>query len=48
MLKKKFPEVDLHMNSNILISMDDKPRLKSHYMKKYSDGISSVNAKTLD
>jgi len=48
MLKKKFPEVDLHMNSNIVISMDDKARMKSHYMKKYTDSIKSVNVKALD
>ena len=35
MLKKKFQMQDLHMNSNIIIEMDGKNRMKSHYMKKY-------------
>lgn len=35
MLKKKFPHSDMHRNSNIIITMDDKARLKSQYMKKY-------------
>ena len=43
MLKKKFPHNDLHHNSNIIIQMDEKPRLKSLYMKKYIDGIKNVN-----
>ena len=43
MLKKKFPHNDLHHNSNIIIQMDEKPRLKSLYMKKYVDGIKNVN-----
>jgi len=47
MLKKKFPETDLHMNSNIIIHMDDKNRLKSHYMKKYADGVRNVKIKSL-
>ena len=37
MQKKQYPQVDLHYNSNITIQMDDKPRLKSQYMKKYSE-----------
>ena len=39
MLKKKYPHQDLHMNSNIMIQMDEKPRLRSQYMKKYSDEL---------
>ena len=39
MLKKKYPQADLHMNSNIMIHMDQKPRLKSQYMKKYSEEV---------
>lgn len=37
MQKKQYPQVDLHYNSNILIQMDEKPRMKSHYMKKYTE-----------
>ena len=43
MLKKKFPHADLHMNSNIVIHMDEKPRLKSQYMKKYTESVRSDN-----
>ena len=43
MLKKKFPYNDLHHNSNIIIQMDDKPRLKSLYMKKYVPGPNQKN-----
>ena len=39
MLKKKFQEVDMHLQSSIVIQMDDKPRLKSHYMKKYNERL---------
>ena len=38
MLKKKFPHQDMHMNSNIVINMDEKARHKSQYMKKYNYG----------
>lgn len=37
MQKKQYPQVDLHYNSNIMIQMDEKPRMKSHYMKKYTE-----------
>ena len=43
MLKKKMPHVDMHLNSNIVISMDEKPRLKSHYMKKYNERLNKVD-----
>ena len=39
MLKKKFLARDLHMNSNIMIHMDEKPRHKSHYMKKFDRNL---------
>ena len=48
MLKKKFPHNDLHHNSNIIIQMDDKPRLKSLYMKKYIDGPQKVGMQNLN
>ena len=35
--KKQYPQVDLHYNSNITIQIDEKARLKSQYMKKYSE-----------
>ena len=37
MLKKKFPHADMHLNSSITISMDEKARHKSQYMKKHSE-----------
>ena len=48
MLKKKFPEMDLHINSNIIIHMDEKARLKSHYQKKYTDSIQKVNINSVE
>ena len=39
MVKKKFAEVDMHLQSSIVITMDDKSRLKSHYMKKYNEQL---------
>ena len=48
MLKKKFPEVDLHMNSNIVIHMDEKARLKSNYMKKHNENVRNIKINALD
>ena len=39
MRKRASPEADLHINSNIILAMDDKSRLRSNYMKKHSDII---------
>lgn len=43
MLKKKFQEVDMHLQSSIVINMDEKIRLKSHYMKKYNERVGKRN-----
>ena len=42
MLKRAKPEADMFINSNIVISMDDKSRLKSHYQKKHSDNMNRM------
>jgi len=42
MRKKASPEADLHINSNIIIAMDDKARLRSNYMKKHSENMQSL------
>ena len=46
MLKRAKPEADMFINSNIVISMDEKKRLKSHYQKKHSDNM--VSKKIID
>ena len=35
MVKKKFPMADVHLNSSILLQMDEKQRLRSEHMKKF-------------
>ena len=39
MRKRASPEADLHINSNIIIAMDEKARLRSNYMKKHSESV---------
>ena len=39
MRKKTNFGADLHINSNIVIAMDDKNRLRSNYMKKHSENM---------
>ena len=50
MVKKKFPHQDMHLNSTIIINMDEKARLKSDYMKRYNETLRKVkvNKKAID
>lgn len=48
MLKKRHQEGDMFHNSNIVISMDEKPRMKSLYMKKYNHLLKKVNVGAAD
>ena len=41
MRKKPKQEADMFINSNIVISMDDKKRMRSHYQKKHSENMYS-------
>ena len=48
MVKKKFPHQDMHLNSSIIINMDEKARLKSDYMKRYNESLRKVKVATID
>ncbi len=38
----------MFLNSNIVISMDEKPRMKSQYMKKYNERLKKVTVDPAD
>ena len=48
MLKKRHEEGDMFLNSNIMIQMDEKRRMKSHYMKKYNERLKKVQVTQFD
>ena len=35
--KKRFDEVNIHLNSSVILAADDKVRVKSDYMKRFQD-----------
>ena len=38
MKKKMFLDMDLHLNSSVILAEDDKARHKSDYMKRFHEG----------
>ena len=35
--KKMYVDMDLHLNSSIVLAIDDKERMKSNYMKRFQE-----------
>ena len=36
--KKMYLDMDLHLNSSVVLAADEKPRHKSNYMRRFHDG----------